>query len=74
MLEVNVAVTKPTALHRFLRAGLLPRVAVTLLGVPCLYLITLRGGLFFLILTDLIIFLGLREFYLLMKAKGYHPF
>ncbi len=64
----------PSAVQRFLRAGLLPRVAVILLGVPCLYLITLRGGLFFLILTDLIIFFGLREFYVLMRAKGYHPF
>jgi phosphatidate cytidylyltransferase len=61
-------------LARFLKAGLLPRVAVILVGVPCLYLITLRGGIFFLVLTDLIIFLGLREFYILMKAKGYRPF
>ena len=52
----------------------MPRLAVILLGVPCLYLITLRGGLFFLILADLIILLGLREFYILMKAKGYRPF
>ncbi len=65
---------RPSAGHRFLRAGILPRLVVTLLGVPCLYLITLRGGLFFLVLTNLIIFLGLREFYVLMKAKGYQPF
>jgi len=65
---------KSSAWQRFLHAGILPRLAVILLGVPCLYLITVRGGLFFLILTDLIIFLGLREFYLLMKAKGYQPF
>ncbi len=67
-------VARLSATQRFLRADILPRVAVILLGVPCLYLITLRGGVFFLILTDLIIFLGLREFYLLMKAKGYQPF
>jgi phosphatidate cytidylyltransferase len=65
---------RPTALGRFLRAGLLPRLAVILLGVPCLYLITQRGGIFFLILAQLIILLGLREFYLLMRAKGYEPF
>lgn len=59
---------------RFLNAGFLPRVAVILLGVPCLYLITDRGGIFFLLLVDLIILLGLREFYVLMKAKGYEPF
>jgi len=61
-------------LNRFMKAGILPRVAVILVGVPCLYLITLRGGLFFLILVDLIILLGLREFYVLMRAKGYQPF
>ena len=48
--------------------------AVILVMVPCLYFITLRGGLFFLVLADLIILLGLREFYVLMKAKGYEPF
>ena len=62
------------AWSRFLNAGMVPRLAIILLGVPCFYLITLRGGLFFLVLVDLIIFLGLREFYLLMKAKGYEPF
>jgi phosphatidate cytidylyltransferase len=61
-------------LRRFLNAGLLPRLAVILIGVPCLYFITLRGGLFFLVLADLIILLGLREFYVLMRAKGYEPF
>jgi len=60
--------------NRLLSAGLVPRLAVILLGVPCLYLITLRGGFFFLALVDMIILLGLREFYLLMKAKGYEPF
>ena len=59
---------------RFLKAGVMPRLTIILLGVPCFYMITLRGGLFFLVLVDLIIFLGLREFYHLMKAKGYEPF
>lgn len=63
-----------SALRRFLKAGIVPRLAVILVGVPCLFLITLRGGVFFLLLVDLIIFLGLREFYVLMKAKGYQPF
>ncbi len=59
---------------RLLNAGILPRLLVTLIGVPCLYVITLRGGIFFLLLVDLIILLGLREFYAMMKAKGYQPF
>lgn len=62
------------ATGRFLGAGLLPRVLVTVVGVPCLYVITLRGGVFFLLLASLIVFLGLREFYILMRAKGYEPF
>ncbi|MBU8871573.1 MAG: phosphatidate cytidylyltransferase [Gemmatimonadales bacterium] len=63
-----------TAWGRFLKAGVMPRLTIILLGVPCFYLITLRGGLFFLFLVNLIIFLGLREFYVLMAAKGYRPF
>lgn len=62
-----------TVLDRFRRAGLYPRVAAILIGVPCLYVITERGGLFFLLLVDLIIILGLNEFFQLMEAKGYRP-
>ena len=58
---------------RLSRANIGPRVAVIAVGVPCLYLITARGGLFFLLLVDLIILLGLHEFYNLMAAKGYRP-
>ena len=66
---------RPTgAIGRFLAAGILPRLMVILVGVPCLYVITLRGGAIFLILVDLVILLGLREFYLLMRGKGYEPF
>jgi phosphatidate cytidylyltransferase len=65
---------RASVLGRFLSAGILPRLAVIFLGVPCLYFITLRGGVFFVLFMDLIIFLGLREFYALMKSKGYEPF
>ena len=59
---------------RFLKADIVPRLIVIAVGVPCLFLITLRGGVFFLGLVDLIIILGLREFYDLMRSKGYEPF
>lgn len=65
---------RPRAVRRFLNAGLLPRVAVIAAGVPCLYAITLRGGVFFLLLVDLIVVLGLRELMQLLRAKGYQPF
>lgn len=68
------AAPRPPAVRRFLNAGLLPRVAVIAAGVPCLYVITLRGGLFFLLLVDLIVVLGLRELLQLLRAKGYRPF
>jgi len=68
------ATVRPPAARRFLNAGLLPRVAVIAAGVPCLYAITLRGGLFFLLLVDLIVVLGLRELLQLLRAKGYQPF
>ncbi len=63
-----------SALRRYLNAGIMPRLVVMLIGAPCLAVITMRGGIFFLLLVDLIIILGMREFYLLMSAKGYHPF
>jgi phosphatidate cytidylyltransferase len=63
-----------TAWGRFLAAGALPRLAVIVVGVPCLYIITLRGGALFLVLVDLLILLGLHEFYQLMRSKGYEPF
>jgi len=65
---------RPSALRRFLAAGIRPRIAVIAVGVPCLYLITSRGDAFFLGLVSLVILLGLREFYLLMRVKGYRPF
>jgi len=64
----------PSTLRRFLNADILPRLGVILLGVPCLFLITRRGGIFFLLLVDLIIVLGIREFYALMSVKGYRPY
>jgi phosphatidate cytidylyltransferase len=70
----SVVAPRPPAIRRFLNAGLLPRLAVIVAGVPCLYAITLRGGVFFLLLVDLIVVLGLRELLQLLRAKGYQPF
>jgi phosphatidate cytidylyltransferase len=65
---------RASAWLRFLQAGILPRLVVILIGAPSLYIITRRGGLFFLALMNLIILLGLREFYGLLVIKGYRPY
>jgi phosphatidate cytidylyltransferase len=65
---------RPSTLRRFLNAGVVPRLGVIIVGVPCLYLITLRGGVFFMLLVGLILLLCLREFYELARSKGYRPF
>jgi phosphatidate cytidylyltransferase len=67
---VNV---RPPLRTRFLAADIVPRLATIMVGVPCLYIITQRGGIYFLLLIDLIILLGLAEFFRLMHAKGYRP-
>ncbi len=72
--ETGKATISVSPWRRYLQAGIVPRVAVILLGVPCLYVITLRGGIPFMLLVDLIIVLGLREFYLMLEAKGYRPY
>jgi phosphatidate cytidylyltransferase len=60
--------------RRFLGAGLLPRAAVTLLGVPLLAFAAVQGGPVFRALIGLLVLIGVREFLLLMSAKGYGPF
>ncbi len=62
-----------TIIARFRQAGVVPRMAAILVGVPCVYIITERGGVFFLLLVDLMILLGLSEFFQLMEAKGNRP-
>lgn len=64
---------RPPLLRRFLQAGVVPRLVAILLGVPCLYVITARGDVFFLLLVDLVILLGLTEFFHFMEAKGFRP-
>ncbi len=58
---------------RYLQAGIVPRVVMILLGVPCLAVITWRGGVYFLLLVNLIQYFGLREFYGMVQARGYRP-
>ena len=61
----------PRPLHR---RGSFQRVVAGLVFVPMFIVITRAGGYPFLALVDLIIVLGLMEFYAMMRAKGMHPY
>ena len=50
------------------------RVAAGAVFVPLFIVITRAGGFAFLALVDLIIVLGMLEFYGMMRAKGMHPY
>lgn len=69
---------EPTAVaptpRPFYRRGSFQRVAAGVFFVPMFIIITRAGGYPFLALVDLIIVLGLMEFYGMMRAKGMHPY
>ncbi|MGD8413878.1 MAG: phosphatidate cytidylyltransferase [Candidatus Latescibacterota bacterium] len=50
------------------------RVLASVVFIPCFIIITLRGGYHFLALIDIVIFVGLWEFYVMMAAKGLRPY
>jgi phosphatidate cytidylyltransferase len=58
---------------RQLYASLTLRVLATVVFVPALIIITRRGGLHFLGLIGMVIFLGMWEFYRLIESKGIRP-
>lgn len=53
--------------------GLGPRLAVTAIFVPCLWVITKRGDAHFLVVVALMVLTGLYEFYRLLEHKGFQP-
>ncbi len=60
--------------RRFYRRTAFQRVAAGVVFVPMFIIITRAGGYPFLALVDLVIVLGLLEFYAMMRAKGMHPY
>ena len=50
------------------------RVAASVVFIPCFVIITRTGGYHFLALIDIILFVGMWEFYRMMEAKGIHPY
>ncbi|MCU0639124.1 MAG: phosphatidate cytidylyltransferase [Candidatus Krumholzibacteria bacterium] len=50
------------------------RLLMAAIFIPCLLLIARRGGIYYLVLIDLILLVGLYEFYGMMQAKGLSPY
>ncbi len=58
----------------FLLSSMVLRVLAAIVFIPCFIIITWRGGYHFLALVDIVIFIGLWEFYGMMEAKGIRPY
>jgi phosphatidate cytidylyltransferase len=50
------------------------RVIVSIVFIPCIYIIARKGGFYFLALINLMIFIGMLEFYNMMEWKGIRPY
>jgi phosphatidate cytidylyltransferase len=50
------------------------RVLASFIFIPCLIVIARRGGYYYLALIDIMILVGLWEFYRMMEAKGLRPY
>ena len=50
------------------------RVLASVVFIPCFIIITLRGDYQFLLLVNIIVFVGMWEFYGMMEAKGIRPY
>jgi phosphatidate cytidylyltransferase len=50
------------------------RVLASVIFLPCLFIIARRGGFYYLALIDIMILVGLWEFYKMMEAKGLRPY
>ncbi len=61
--------------HRSGRKGsVIKRILAAIFFIPCLLIIARRGGIYYVILIDMVILIGLWEFYKMMEAKGLSPY
>ncbi len=56
------------------RRAIVERVLASLIFIPCLIVIARRGGYYYLALINIMILIGLWEFYRMMEAKGLKPY
>ncbi|UCF04412.1 MAG: phosphatidate cytidylyltransferase [bacterium] len=54
--------------------GIGKRILASVIFIPCLIIIARRGGFYYLALIDIMILIGLWEFYRMMEAKGLRPY
>ena len=54
--------------------GIAKRIIASAIFIPCLIIIARRGGYYYLALIDIMILIGLWEFYRMMEAKGLKPY
>ena len=55
-------------------SSLAGRLLAAAVFLPCFFIIAHRGGIYYLILVDMIVIIGLFEFYRMMEAKGLRPY
>lgn len=56
------------------RRAIAERVLASFIFIPCLIIIARRGGYYYLALINIMILIGLWEFYRMMEAKGLKPY
>jgi phosphatidate cytidylyltransferase len=54
--------------------GIVKRIIASAIFIPCLIIIARRGGYYYLALINIMILIGLWEFYKMMEAKGLKPY
>ena len=54
--------------------GIVKRIIASAIFIPCLFIIARRGGYYYLALINIMILVGLWEFYKMMEAKGLKPY
>ena len=72
MNERNQAVTGE--INKKKRSSIAKRLIASAIYIPCLIIIAKRGGLYYVALIDIMILVGLWEFYKMMEAKGLRPY
>jgi phosphatidate cytidylyltransferase len=66
--------TNETARQTSRYSSILLRLIASFVFIPCLYIITKAGGYYFLALMDIVILIGIWEFYSMMEWKGIRPY